>query len=209
MEKRRNKFIAGFVITSAILLTGLVFIGSYMLQKPTSVANSQASVMVASELEKPSNIDTISPDGKYTLTMQSLKTPDGDISQAFSVSTDADLAPQNLYSKVSNPDSIISIPFNTFSPDNKFIFLKFADSGKTKHVVLRTDGAEIAKGSQTVEIESKFYEEYPDFVITDITGWGGVNLIVVNTNYNEGKIGPSWWFDLSNKSFIKLSTRFN
>lgn len=104
--------------------------------------------------------------------------------------------------------SDLELPFNTFAPTNEYIFLK--ESGATnEYIVMKASGENIIDDKQTLEISSLFYEKYDDFVITDVTGWGGYTLLIVNTDKREGGIGPSFWFDMSNHSFIRLSTRFN
>ena len=61
----------------------------------------------------------------------------------------------------------------------------------------------------TIEFAELFESKYPEYKITAVTGWGGLNLIVINTDKIDGGTGPSFWFDLSGHSFIRLSNRFN
>jgi len=159
--------------------------------------------------EKETTVDVISPNEKITLTMKGLKKADGTLKQTFFISLDAAKESVEIYTHESNPSYQILIPYNTFSPDNKYIFLKIEDPEKAQYIVVRTDGKNIRGEEKSVEITSLFYEKYEEFVITEVTGWGGYSLIVVNTNYKDGKIGPSFWFDQSNFSFIQLSNRFN
>lgn len=105
-------------------------------------------------------------------------------------------------------ETTISIPFNTVSPDNKYMFLKLAGPDKIRYFVLTTSGKPLVSGAQTVEFSELFEAKYPEYIISEVTGWGGTNLIVFNTDKVSGGIGPSFWFDLSGKSFIQLSNRF-
>lgn len=208
MEQHRSKLFLALVSLGTLILTGVAILSSYRVSKPSPVPRSFAANPTPTPTEV-SKESILSPDGKFTLTLASVKKANGQIGQTFSITNEKDKTTTKIFSKDSSQENRIFIPFNTFSPNDNFIFLEYPDSGTKKHLVLRTDGKEIAKGKQSVEVEERFYEKYPDFVITEVTGWGGYSLIVVNTNFKDGKTGPSWWFDLSNLGFIRLSTRFN
>lgn len=105
-------------------------------------------------------------------------------------------------------ETMISIPFNTVSPDNKYMFLKQAGPDKNRYLVLTTSGKPLSSGAQTVEFVELFEAKHPEYIITEATGWGGINLIVFNTDKAGGGAGPSFWFDVSGKSFIQLANRF-
>ena len=208
MEKRRSKLFLTFILTGTFLLAGLVFFGSLRIKEGTPQPESFASSVMPEE-ERQTSVDVLAPNEKATLTMKALRKLDGTLSQTFFISLDAAKESVEIYLHESNPSYQVLIPYNTFSPDNKYIFLKIDDPERPQYIVLRTDGKNIRGEEKLVEITSLFYEKYDEFVITDVTGWGAYSLIVVNTNYKDGKIGPSFWFDLSNFGFIQLSNRFN
>lgn len=159
-----------------------------------------------------------SPSPEIVLTGQSA---DGKISMAMNQKIKADKATWTLsvsnaqetakiiWSETLPLDTTVSIPFNAVSPDNKYLFLKQKGPDKTRYLVLTTTGAAMANGSQTLEFSGQFNSNFPDYKIIEVTGWGGINLIVFNTDKISGGIGPSFWFDLSGQSFILLSNRFN
>jgi len=117
------------------------------------------------------------------------------------LTTNSDGTQKEVFTKIVPSTSTLSIPANTFSPDDKYIFLKEDDSGLVDYFVVTPSG--------TLDISSLFAAKYPNYKITDVTGWGGMTLIVVNVNNSDGSIGPSFWFNVSGKSFIQLSDRFN
>ena len=118
-------------------------------------------------------------------------------------------AAKRIWSEALPHDTTVSIPFNAVSPDNKFLFLKQAGPDKTRYLALTTGGEPLAQDSPTVEFAGLFEAKHPDYQITAVTGWGGINLIVFNTDKINGGTGPSFWFDLSGHSFIRLSNRFD
>ena len=96
-----------------------------------------------------------------------------------------------------------------FSSDDKYLFLKETTGNQITYFVLTASGLPVTKDAQTVDFSSLFTAKYPDYVITDATGWAAPTLVVINTNKTDGKVGPSFWFDVQTKSFIQLSERFN
>ncbi len=209
MEKHRSKFFTVVTLIGSLLTAGILVLSSMKVNNDVPVTSNYALEAKSKEPAKETTVDYLAPNGKATLTMKNGKEVKGVFTQTFYITSEEDKKPVKIFERDSSSDNLISVHHNTFSPDNKFIFLKSEDSGKTQYIVMRTDGKDIKEGSQNVEIVSLFSEKHPDFVITDVTGWGSYSLIVVNTDTKDGKLGPSWWFDLSNFSFIRLSTRFN
>ena len=147
-----------------------------------------------------------SSDGKINLEMKQQKNTDT-ITWTLTAKKDEEAA-NTIWWQTLAADNMISIPFNTVSPDNKYMFLKQSGPDKNRYLVLTTSGKSLNSGAQTVEFAELFETKHPEYIITEVTGWGGMNLIVFNTDKVTGGIGPSFWFDLSGKSFILLSNRF-
>lgn len=140
-----------------------------------------------------------SPDGKMSLTMKEEGTDN--VLYTFLLKDEAAGTVKQIFSKTASDGAALVVPLNTFSPDNKYVFLKETYGGKNSYI-LPLNGEE-------VNFSDLFANKYEDFVITDVTGWGGMNLIVINTDKAEGGTGPSFWFDVTTKSFIRLNNRFN
>lgn len=208
MEKRPKNLITGFLLISTLTLAGMIFIFSSKVDEEMEFTESYA----ASTVEQVSEVETIeevlAPNGKMTLILKSVQK--GDLTtQTFYTKTDEGETQVEIYSVEKENSNLISIPFNTFSPDNEFIFLKNGTNEKPEYLVLRTDGEMIDGKQEALEFTSRFYEKYPEHKITAMTGWGGYTLIVINSDLSDGKTGPSFWFDVSNFTFIQPSTRFN
>ncbi|MBU2051727.1 hypothetical protein KKH13_00795 [Patescibacteria group bacterium] len=148
-----------------------------------------------------------SSDGEISLTLK--QNPGADTSTWTLTAVQAKEAPKRLWWATLPDDTTVSIPFNAVSPDNKYLFLKQEGPDKSRYLVLTSSGAPLTKATQTVEFSQLFEQKYPDYQITEATGWGGINLIVFNTDKIAGGTGPSFWFDLSGQSFIRLSNRFD
>lgn len=148
------------------------------------------------------------PNGKYVLTEKKEKTRET-ITQTFLVTPEKG-ASIELFKKDSPNGDLVSVPFNTFSPNDRYVFLKENDSDKTRYLVFRTDGKSLGKDANYVEVSSLFEQsKYNGYKLMDITGWGGVDLLILNTNNSDGSQGPSFWFEATTNSFIRLNDRFN
>lgn len=176
---------------------GVAAVYSGNSQKPTQSRASEFVPVVESK-----NSEIISPDGKMTLSVNMRKINSENI-YTFTIGDN------QIYSNTLPPGLSMAIPFNTFSPDNKYFFLEETSLDKANYLVFTTNGKPFSGGDKSLEISSPFYQKYPNFKITDVTGWASPTLIVINTDKENGEQGPSFWFDVSTRSFYRLSTRFN
>jgi len=127
----------------------------------------------------------------------------------FAVTNTQNNTQKEIYSVNLPSGDTLSIPLNTFSPDDKYVFLKQTGTDGLSYFALTVSGEPITKDSQTADFSSQFAAKYQNYKITDATGWGGMNLIVFNTDKSTGGQGPSFWYDVPSHSIIQLSTRFN
>lgn len=212
MEKLPKTVILVFV---ALIIIGLValFFRAQKPKEPTTpvlpITNNQASyALPAVKADAPRETSVGSPDGKWSLKMKEEKGKE-ETTYIFWIINLADSSQKEIFRKTVPATTKLEVPLNSFSPDDKYIFLKEIGSSETHYLVLTTSGAPLSEGVLVAEISGLFTAKYPDYVITDVTGWGGVGLIVFNTDKKEGGTGPSFWFELPSLGFIRLSTRFN
>lgn len=143
--------------------------------------------------------NTDSPDGAKTLIMKKQQTDSG-ASYSFSATDKKANIQTFIFSKTLVAPADISIPFNTWSPDNRYIFLK---EGASDYYVWP-----LAVDLQTsVNITSLFVAKYPDLTMIEVTGWAAPDLLIVNAKNKEGS-KSSLWFEVSSLHFIPLSTGF-
>ncbi len=170
-----------FMITKIVIiilsLMGLV----YFSLRPSSPQLPTAPLVKTSS---PTIVE--SPDGKARLTMK--KTISNSlVNYTFSID-------KPIFSKTIASTNTISIPFNTWSPDNKYIFLKENLGQETNYNVLSVSGKEL------INVSGLFRQKYPDLKLVEITGWAAPTLLVLNTQKS------SFWFNVTNQSFILLSS---
>lgn len=198
MDKRLFNTI--LIVTAVIIGVSAYFVyDNNKVQIQSKVEYKPVNTPKTANAQGPKLTTVGSPDGKMSLTMKE----DGadSILYTFLLKDEGTGISKQIFTKTASVGAVLSVPLNTFSPDNKYVFIKETYGGKSSYFV-PMDGEE-------VDFSGLFAEKYEDFVITDVTGWGGVNLIVVNTDKAGGGIGPSFWFDVTSKSFIRLTNRFN
>lgn len=149
------------------------------------------------------------PNGKMSLIFKEEKTKDGTV-DTFSTQADGSTTSIQIYSETLAAGTTLSVPYNTFSPDNKYLFLKRTSTAGVDYFVLKTDGSDLSKDEKSIDFMNLFNQKFSDnHLATDATGWGGMNLIVINTDNPDGSVSHSYWYDVTSNSFIPLSTRFN
>jgi hypothetical protein len=186
MGKRIFKSLILFFIV-IVSATGIYIFTQKKSTNDYSEQNVKLPSVVAAQTPPPTQV---SPDGKETLTMRT--------SQANGITTYSFYDGNTLlFKKDLNDGSIMSIPFNTWSVDNKYIFLRESTPMATNYYVIPGE----------INITDKFTEKFPTYKLQDVTGWASPTLLIVNANNGTSDI--SYWFDLTSQSFIRLSNRFN
>lgn len=167
---------------------------------PVKVTATPAAALTPLEVQtQPSEVH--SSDGTMKLTMQSSVKIAGKTTYTFYLSDINGGNRKLLFTKLLTTADTMAIPPNTFSPDNKYIFLSSTESG-VKHVpVLKTSGEVFANGIQFEDVAILFLSQKTDNVMTEVTGWDSPTLLHVTTN------GPSYWFDVETQNFIQLARR--
>lgn len=189
------------------VLAAIVVGTPYLLAKYKAINYARGQVILPGAIEAVTKAEdslstTLSPDGKATLT-EKKQTTKG--STTYTFTTDTGLT----FTKTLAVPGTISIPFNTWSNDDKYIFLKEDVNGQTNYYVLSASGKTFADGSLFINLSDVFARKLPNLKLSEATGWAAPTLIVVNTTTSDGKEGSSFWFEITDQSFIQLSERFN
>lgn len=148
-----------------------------------------------------------SPDGTKILTMKKTHAQES-TEYKFLISDKPGDSGQIIFEKKENTGYEISIPYNAWSPDNTYIFLKETNPVVNNYFLISTSGQTFSDGSKYVNIHDLFVQKLSQYELTDITGWAAPELLIVNTKTAAGEQKYSFWFDTVNLSFIQLSTYF-
>lgn len=202
MEKHHSKLLFIIIIfIAAFFGVSILFSGK---SKPP--ITTEAAPVILTTPNPSLTTTNVSPDGKMTLIMKQTKLKNSS-TWDFNIQ-DQKGVNYKIYADTLPSGSYYEIPFNAFAPTNKYVFVKKIEATESAYPVLSTANSE---GSEPLipDIVKLFNQKYPDFTVTDVTGWGGYSLLVINTDKADGGIGPSFWLEAASKSFTRLSTRFN
>lgn len=189
-----------FVITALVAIAALVVFNIFGVKPKTSQSsNVQTEIppaLAASENSVPS------PDGSKTLVMKVAK---GFRESTYSFFTSG----TEIFNKTVANSVSFSIPANTWSPDNKYVFIKETGDIGSVFFVLSASLDSSTQDDKTANITDTFAKKYPDLTIQDATGWGGVSLVVFNSQKADGTNGPSFWYEMPSHAVIQLANHFN
>ncbi|PIZ66248.1 hypothetical protein CO051_01145 [Candidatus Roizmanbacteria bacterium CG_4_9_14_0_2_um_filter_39_13] len=147
-----------------------------------------------------------SPDGKKKLILERQQTEEL-LKYSLFTSNESE-SKLIIYSKELPVAQAISIPFNTWSPDNIHFFVKESSPEKINYFVFLASGENFPDNVQYLSVQELFEEKVEGYFITDVTGWAAPSLLIVNTKENEGDDKVSFWLDVRSQSFIRLGTYF-
>jgi hypothetical protein len=148
-----------------------------------------------------------SPEGSKTLSLERKENSEGATYSLFT-SSKGDSDKQSIFQKNVIGYQSIEIPFNTWSPDTTYIFLKEKTSTIYDYLVFQSSGALFQNDSAFISLQELFSKKVPNYTIVDVTGWGGPQVLIVNVKSNDSDQKVSFWFDVQSQSFIQLGTYF-
>lgn len=140
-----------------------------------------------------------SPDGTMKLTMQKTKSVDGAISYTFFVSG-PEISRFEIYSKTLAKGEM-SIPLNSWAPDNKYFFISENDGGADNYFIFKATGEAFADGAEYIDFMSHYSKKMTEYSLRDVTGWDAPGLLYVRTS------GPAYWFEIPSYAFYRLVQR--
>jgi len=196
-----------------VLVAGvsLVYLARQETPTETRVFAEPSSTSVPPTLNPPGQIKTDvmdSPDGTKTLTMNHQQTSERMRYSFYTASKPDEADRQLIFSQEFNTAQALSIPYNTWSPDNKYLFLRESSAAKENFYVFSATGKKFAADAQFLDTQALFAEKVEGYTIQDVTGWAAPELLLVNAQATEDGQKVSFWFDVTSQSFIRLSTYF-
>jgi hypothetical protein len=189
-----------YIIIAAILSSVYV-----LNSKNSSPVFQSAPVIVplASSTPKVETSSQISPDGKMNLIMRVTSNDDGTFSYEFS--TQETGFPKTVVYKTTADSKLFSVPFNAWSPHDKYFFIY--KGGSSNALVFRADGEPFSEADPFIDLASVFNSKFENIAIKEVTGWADPALIVFNKEEGDGK-KQSYWLEIPSKAIIPLSTNF-
>lgn len=150
----------------------------------------------------------ISPDGAKKVLMKITENSDNTSTYDFSTADENGANEQNVFTKILDSSKNMTIPFNTWSPDDKYFFIQENLGNNKKIYVFEANGALFLQGEPFLNLTDEFVKKNTGNNFDEATGWASETLIIINTKKPDGKKGFSYWFEIPSKAIIQLSTEF-
>lgn len=154
----------------------------------------------------PEVVSQLSPDGtkKVTLTITHHKN-----SSTYQITTSADDDTNlvHIYSLTNTKDTL-SLPFNSWSPDDTYFFLVRESPTEKGALVFRADGTPVTVVTPIPDVKDIFQSKVTTNLYDETTGWAADNLLVINSKTPDNAKSTSYWLELPDLSVIQLATQF-
>lgn len=169
-----------------------------VLESPSKITAPLSPI--SEKLEKSSQT---SPDGTKRLVMTKMTNAGGGITYIFETEDSLGLGKTEIY-RDSNATDTYDLPFNAWSPDNKYVFLY---KNSKNALVFRADGNPIIEGEAYLDLEEIYKAKKYTNSIKEATGWADPSLVIFNTLDKNGNTA-SFWLEVPSKAIIPLATQF-
>lgn len=191
-------------IAVAAVLSGFFVWNNNRPSLPILLENTtQVVIPLKEDTPKVETASQISPDGKMTLTMK--VTSNNDERYSYEFATQEIGFSKRIVYKATMDSKIFSVPFNAWSPNDKYFFIY--KGGSNSALVFRADGQPISANEQFIDLGEVFNAKYENIAIKEVTGWADPSLIVFNKEEQDGK-KASYWLEVPSKAIIPLATNF-
>jgi len=150
----------------------------------------------------------ISPDGTKEVIMKIARNNDSGQTHSFYTVDTSGTNEKYIFSKTLGKEESMTIPYNTWSPDNQHFFIQENAKGGKSVFAFKASGEAFSQEEKYFDVTDLFKKRDTGNNFSEATGWGSESLIIINTTKKDKTKGPSYWFEVPSKAIIQLSTEF-
>ncbi len=192
--------------TLAIFFVSLLFV--FAIYRSTSqgtntIINAQSGTVPLVTTNKQIS-EQPSSDGTVKLTIKNQKPVDGN-HYSLTVTNLLTKSTKTIFETTESSIIFYTIPDNSWSPDNKQFFITKNSPDSLTYLVFKADGSSYLSDQKFLDIGDLWSKTKSTLKIKTVTGWGGDNLLILNTVETSDTAGPNFWFVTSSRSFQQLS----
>lgn len=176
--------------------------------RPIPSNNSANSAIVSAQAASltENKFEAHSADGEVNAILE--EKPSGESSTSYSLYS-CDMKCSNktlLFQQTLQSGEKLELPFNAWSPDNKYVFIVKKSSAGKSYLVFKASGEAFSDSAPFIDVSTIFAEKQPTLILKDVTGWDSETLLHVFTNSQDGSNGPSFWFEVPSGALIQLGS---
>lgn len=202
-------------LQTVIVIISAVFLSILSYQYLTDRTRQESAAWRVAALSVPTPTPTVvflpvsvdSPDGTRTLTMR-YQGNNATATYSFFASEKPANQEKLIATKIVPALHKFSLPDNAWSPDNKYAFIRERTATQSSYFVLPASDSPPEDNLENTDVYELFLQNYPQYILADITGWAAPDLLIINTTAAGAERGPSFWFDIATQTFIQLGALF-
>lgn len=211
MTTRHQIELESIFLISIVAAASLFFVvqknNNFGSSVPVISVNSPLSV-VPTEATKQTVFSQISPDGTKKVIMKIDRNDDDTQTYSFYTGDDVGVNERLVFTKTLDKTKYMTVPFNTFSSDNKYFFIQENSEEGTSIFAFKTSGEPFSDTEAYFDVTDLFKKRETGNNFAEATGWASESLIIINTTKDDGTKGPSYWFEVPSKAILILATEF-
>lgn len=193
-----------------MIATGIIIAFLIQTKNKESVSSQRSEARVAKvvpvvKAAEPETEEStvLSPDGQMSIVMKKVTNENSSV-YVFSVNDVETNMSEEIYTTEGLGEEF-SLSANSFSPDNRYVFVNQVASGSATALVFRTSGEEFGD-EKYIDVLSVFDKKETGNTLIKITGWDSSTLLHLFTE-NDGTSGPSYWFEIPSGAAIRLNSK--
>jgi hypothetical protein len=203
--QKKSMMMVGIVIlvVVAIVVVMRVLFGAtapltFQNQNQTETLPSAAVAEVESTVAEVTSLE-----GTFKLTLKKMVNKN-EQTQTYTLFTSKSDTP--IFTKTVGLSGAITVPGNSWSPDNKYVYIEETDGeGIKNYLVLKASGEPVAKDQPYYDVRTLFTAKKIKYTFNKVTGWASPTLLIIYTINDQSTKGPSFWFEIPSKAFLQLA----
>lgn len=109
-----------------------------------------------------------------------------------------------LFESLLNKESSVVIPYNSWSSDEKHVFLEAKTGPGKNYYVFNADGSNFKDGIKFLDVMDYWEKSGIDKRVDHVSGWAGPGLLVVYTTNLDGSDSFAYWFVVDTRRFMNV-----
>lgn len=205
-DQRNLCYTGGMKIKSVVAVVMVVGVTAVALNLLRQDNNYDVGTRALEEKEEPSLTElSEASNGDGSLKLVGIgRAVEGETKYSFRVVDSQKKNSFLLYETVADPGKTFSIPFNSWSSDNKHVFLRTNYQNSKNYFVFKADGSSFDEGSQYLDVGKYWTESKNQQIIDNVSGWAGADLLVVYTTNPDGTGSSAYWFVVGSRKFMQV-----
>lgn len=201
MTNKRTYFL------TALLVSLVLFLLAELKTQPQLPAPSLPVITVQKNKVAAAEQTTVADAGQAKFNLTLIKHPgeDGKNTYSFHVINLETKEDQLLFEQTVSSPASYTAPFNSFSPDDLQLFIQITENNEPNYFVFNRDGSSFKDGQKYLNVRDYWNQGKGKYVMKEVSGWAGKDLLMVLTSKEDGSSGPSYWFVVSSRKFMQLA----